>query len=332
VQRVSADPRRRAADALLARASDEALLSEVRRRSKSRPDELPAALAGRLGGRSLRRFLDAVDDRALLDEVDRRVKCDLSLEDLPARQVARLAAAFRVTRPLDYPREPIRLAVGSPAATKRLRSVSREPFTVAWIEQSLRPGDAFYDVGANVGAFALIAAALLRGSGTVVAFEPGAPTYHDLCVNVALNGFGETVVPLPLALWSRTELVPFSYRTLGSGDARHTLGRGGDGASAYTQPMPSFRLDDLVDLFDLPPPALVKLDVDGAELAVLEGAERTLRRPELRGLLVELDGAGGERNEEAILELCAGAGFAPVSRHTHDEGWATYVKLAREPA
>jgi hypothetical protein len=52
-----------------------------------------------------------------------------------------------------------------------------------------------------------------------------------------------------------------------------------------------FRLDDLVDRFGLPLPNHIKLDVDGGELAVLDGASRTLASPTLRSVLVEVSSA-----------------------------------------
>jgi hypothetical protein len=50
----------------------------------------------------------------------------------------------------------------------------------------------------------------------------------------------------------------------------------------------TFRLDELIEQFGLPLPNHIKLDVDGGELAVLEGAERALSSPALRSLLVEV--------------------------------------------
>src|ERR671932_123659 len=56
----------------------------------------------------------------------------------------------------------------------RLRPVAKEPWTVRWLERSLRDGDVLYDVGANVGAYSLIAAAL---GAQVVAIEPAYANY-----------------------------------------------------------------------------------------------------------------------------------------------------------
>lgn len=74
------------------------------------------------------------------------------------------------------------------------------------------------------------------------------------------------------------------------------------------------RLDDLVEHFGLPVPTHAKIDVDGYELEVLDGAERTLACPEWRSILIELDPAATGRNR-AVTSLLTNAGFAPLRRH-----------------
>src|SRR4051794_37732121 len=111
---------------------------------------------------------------------------------------------------MDYEHADILLRRSAPKIDLRLRSAAKEPWTVKWIE-AFEPGDVFYDIGANVGAYSLLAAKVGGGAVPVVAFEPSAPTYHDLCVNVALNGCDEIVTPLPFALWSETTLIPFVH-------------------------------------------------------------------------------------------------------------------------
>src|SRR4051812_4112055 len=54
----------------------------------------------------------------------------------------------------------------------------------------LRPGDTVVDVGANIGAFAVVAASIVGPRGRVIAFEPVAETFQCLTENVALNGLG----------------------------------------------------------------------------------------------------------------------------------------------
>jgi FkbM family methyltransferase len=218
--------------------------------------------------------------------------------------------------PLDYPDAALHLYITS-KVERRSRAIScaKEPWTVDWIRSDVRAGDVFYDVGANVGAYSLVAATRLSPGGTVVAFEPGYASYAHLCDNVVLNGFGDTIVPVPLALSSRTELGRFEYYKLQPGFARHAVeGPRVDDADVrekvFKQRAPMIRLDDARELFQLPAPSHIKLDVDGWEPQILQGAAATLRQPSLRGILLEIEVV----NSDAVTDLLAAAGFTLADR------------------
>jgi FkbM family methyltransferase len=190
---------------------------------------------------------------------------------------------------IDYEQAEILVGVTSRAEIlSRLRPCTKEPWTVRWLEESLRAGDILYDIGANIGSYSLIAAAL-RSDVRVVAIEPGYANYAALCDNVLLNGRQDVVMPLPVVLAEATELRTLHYSDVAAGAAEHELGQKED--PAYRQPVLAYRLDDLVEQFGLPSPTLVKLDVDGGEAAVLAGATQALARRELRSVLVEIERA-----------------------------------------
>jgi FkbM family methyltransferase len=193
---------------------------------------------------------------------------------------------------LDYPRADIHLKLTSPLEVKRLTACSKEPWTVEWIETWLGRGETLYDVGANVGAYSLVAAEQHGGDVRVLAFEPGYATFASLCENVMLNDASDRVTPLPLALGAETGLSVMAYRETGAGGAQHSVGERLSPAEedevVYRQPLMLQSLDDVRERFSLPDPHHLKLDVDGPELAVLEGAVETLGLPSLRSLMVEL--------------------------------------------
>ncbi|HEY2326961.1 MAG TPA: FkbM family methyltransferase [Gaiellaceae bacterium] len=199
---------------------------------------------------------------------------------------------------IDYPGANIRIrATSEEIVHLRLRPLAKEPWTVDWIEQNLRDGDVLYDIGANVGDYALIAAAIGGSATKVVAVEPGYATYASLCENVQLNGLEQKVIPLPVVLGESSRVGSLSYRDTAAGGAMHTMD--GDGGM-YDQPVLVFPLDDLPTRFGLPWPTLIKLDVDGAEAAVLSGGAETLRRPELRSVLIEIE---DDRADEVVAHV-----------------------------
>lgn len=228
---------------------------------------------------------------------------------------------------LDFPAHEIRLIAASDMEREwRAHSCAKEPWTVAWIEESLQKGGVLYDIGANVGAFSLVAAKVGGKRVTVVSFEPGYASFAHLCDNIVLNDCQKSIIPVPLALGSATGIGTLKYKTLDPGQSRHRFYEGAwrRAASAsrhYHQPVLSMTLDDVVAQFGLPLPDHIKLDVDGAELNVLQGASATLAAPSLKSILIEID----ETLTEPALALLHGAGFALDRKHDHEHHTKTRV-------
>lgn len=216
---------------------------------------------------------------------------------------------------MDYPG--IRLVVESETDYgERRMSCKKEPETIRWIEESMKPGDVLMDIGANVGAYSLVTAKRYQQQVRVYAFEPAAPNYFDLCQNIALNGFGDCICPLPIALSDETKLGIFNYASLHPGDALHSYGNnidfeGKEFVPVFRQQILSYRLDDLIREFHLLGPTHIKLDVDGIELKVLRGADQTLLH--VRSLIMELE--EGDTETPQIMAYLTAHGLTYRSRY-----------------
>ena len=211
---------------------------------------------------------------------------------------------------LDFPDCDIWIHASSAAEKNwRAHSCAKEPWTVEWLRNAVKPGEVLYDVGANVGTFALVAAR--HAQARVIAFEPGYANFARLCDNIQLNGCQHAIVPVPLPLAERSGLVGFKYRGIEPGQSRHTLKpeawrfRGPAAGARYQQPVLAMTLDAMIAAFDLPRPHHLKIDVDGAEDRVLAGAPDTLRSETLRTVLIEVDGV----QWSAVSGLLERAGF-----------------------
>jgi FkbM family methyltransferase len=195
-----------------------------------------------------------------------------------------------VIRSLDYRDSDLQISIDAPVELDvRRHSCEKEQDTVRWLEDWFRSGEVFYDVGANIGAYSLIAA---RKQVRVYAFEPGFMTFPQLCRNIHLNQEWDSIVPLQLALSDETDLAPFNYENLDPGGALHALGEARDQKGENFSPVmtletPCYRIDDLVSLMSLPRPNHIKIDVDGIEYAVLRGAEAVLRERSVKSILLE---------------------------------------------
>jgi FkbM family methyltransferase len=179
------------------------------------------------------------------------------------------------------------------------------------ISRVLEPGEVFWDVGANLGYFTLLAAACLKNTGQVAAFEPGRRTFAVLEKNVSLNPF-TNIRLVPLAAADR-EGEALLYQTPGSADGRANLFRAGADQTVREQ-VRTVTLDGWRRHQGLPVPDFIKLDVEGAELAALVGARETLSQSDPL-LLVEMKEAvfqalGTER--AAIQEFLRPWGYRPA--------------------
>jgi FkbM family methyltransferase len=167
------------------------------------------------------------------------------------------------------------------------------------LKHFISPADTIIDVGANVGTHTLpLARAVLGGDGGgVIAFEPQRLIYQTLCANLALNSI-TNVCTFQYACGETegTLLVPFLDPELPNNFAALELGacREGDEVTMI-------RLDDL----QLSRCRLVKIDVEGMELAVLKGARKLIGRC-MPVLYVENDRA--EKSEE-LIDFIASLGY-----------------------
>ncbi len=174
---------------------------------------------------------------------------------------------------------------------------------MAFVLHSLRRGDRFLDVGANVGSYTVLASAVVGAE--CLAIEPVPTTFRFLCDNVNLNGVHELVQCLNIGVSSRTGVQQFTT-ALGA-ENRVALGQGVD---ADTVSVPVRSLDEIAEEFR---PSLIKIDVEGYETEVISGAGRILRQETLFAVLMELGGAG-ERygfDEMAVHRRMIELGFNP---------------------
>ncbi|MCW5941551.1 MAG: FkbM family methyltransferase [Fimbriimonadaceae bacterium] len=253
--------------------------------------------------------------------------CRACLGVLSPRRRLRFGVGLAKVAALDFPDSPLYVRVATPKQLARTKECAKEPETVDWLRANLRPGDVFYDVGANTGAYSLVANAILSGSGKVFSFEPGAFTFSGLVDNLSLNDCA-TVVPFQVALSDGTELRPMEYYAGGTGQGVSFEPKD-DAAkpSAFRVMTVCYRLDDLCRAFSLPAPCLMKIDTDRSEASVLRGAAQTLRDPALRTVLIEMDA-----NDEASTEagrLLEEAGFRVASRHPRPSAGVSNTIYAR---
>ncbi len=143
-----------------------------------------------------------------------------------------------------------------------------EPGLTSYLGANLKPAMTFVDVGAHVGYFSCLAGRMVGPRGLVVAFEPSPRNYELLLANVWRNGL-TNVVCFPWAVSNHSGFVDLYLAEGNTGDNR--IFATGDRAHV---PVRAVALDALEVL--RPPVDMVKVDVQGAEEAVIRGAEHLL--------------------------------------------------------
>ncbi len=177
-----------------------------------------------------------------------------------------------------------------------------EPAVQRALQEYVRPGMTFYDVGANIGFFSLLAARLVGPHGHVTSFEADPEVAMRLREHIERNNFSQVTV-VEKAVWSEQQKVPFLRTDPGVSPDRG-LGHVVSAASAATIQVEGVCLDDYATHF--PAPDFLKCDVEGAELEVFRGARRLLRekRP---GILCEMH---SEENRRILVDEFSRSGYA----------------------
>ena len=250
------------------------------------------------------------------------------LQKLPLRSRARLQSDFTqkmvdTTLAVDTPKGQLSFVLlGKSSAGRAVSLLTRQPATIAWID-SFKPGGVFWDVGASVGVYSLYAA--LGTDTKVVAFEPAAVNYFLLAANCEANRLYDRIDCLLVGLGREqavARLEVSQFRPARSFSFRGKSGEPHEGRQAAVV----LSIDRLVEEYGLACPNYIKIDAPGASEAIVAGAARTLQRPELRELHLEVreSSKGGQR----IVEMLKAGGFVPTS--TAEHGGSADVTFVRK--
>ena len=185
-----------------------------------------------------------------------------------------------------------------------------EPHLSDLFRKYLRPGDTFVDVGANVGYFTLLAAACVGPTGHVHSFEPNPRVFKELQRNVMLNRFSQVALN-NCALSNRAETIQLWVNPeIDSGLA--SMRRTSE-LLTETFACEAVTLDQYVAQKEPGKVRAMKLDVEGAELLVVQGAENLLDsadRPDLIALeAVQSHAASFNTTTSAVAQFLLSKGY-----------------------
>ena len=198
-----------------------------------------------------------------------------------------------------------------------LKIFLKEPGTVDWIKQNVNSGEIFYDVGANIGVYTILAASHTGRTGKVYAFEPHGANFARLIDNITVNNLQQVIFPNNFALNDKEGFFPFHYRSGDVGtsnsqlESRHDETRD-ENASQISELKYATTVDRLVASGKISAPHHIKIDVDGNESLILAGMSDLLsgtQRP--RSIQVEMN----DPHRNRIFEFMTGHQYRMSHKH-----------------
>lgn len=185
---------------------------------------------------------------------------------------------------------------------------TKEPETIDWIN-TFEDDDVFYDIGANVGMYSIYAG-VNKKNLKIFSFEPTFFNFWLLNKNIYINNLQEKVTALCVALYNKDTLDYIFMPEISDGSALVNIGSALDYNknqfnSVFKQGSIAFALDSFIEKYKIPLPNHIKIDVDGVEKEIVEGAKNTLSNKNLKSLLIELNDNVPEDMElkEKIMEF-----------------------------
>lgn len=197
------------------------------------------------------------------------------------------------------------VSAGMTGATGNIYTGLHEFEDMSFVIHLLRQGDLFVDIGANIGSYTILAGAV--AGARCLAFEPIPQTYEHLVRNINLNGIGDVVVARNIGIGKEDGELKF---TSGLDTVNHVVGEHETSVASIAVPVKT--LDEAMGDAR---PSVVKIDVEGFETNVIEGASATLRRDSMLAVVMELNGSGTRYgfDENVLHQKMLSYGFQPVA-------------------
>lgn len=188
------------------------------------------------------------------------------------------------------------------------RIFTKEPETIEWID-GFEDDCIFFDIGANIGTFSLYAAKKIKNI-KVYAFEPFALNYAKLNENININQLDNQITALPIAVNDKDSISTLNIGTFSQGTSGSQYNNSIDYQGqafhpTFRQGCIGFSLDSLIEKGYLPVPDYIKIDVDGNEPLIINGAKQLLQNEKLKSILVELH----EQNVKEIVPYLESINF-----------------------
>lgn len=175
-----------------------------------------------------------------------------------------------------------------------------------FVQKTLQPNAIFVDIGAGIGDYSLLAASKIK-TGKIIAFEPNKQVFKDMQDNIALNNLHSIISALPYAVSNISGEVAFDASEVSELGHISVTKK----PSKRVERVKALKLDSFLKKLNIVTVDFLKVDVEGAESFVFEGAHSLLKRKAIKTILFELNpnSMRYNRQREQTLTLLAGYGY-----------------------
>jgi len=203
-----------------------------------------------------------------------------------------------------------------------------EELTTKMFKEGISKGDVVLDLGANVGYYSLLAAQLVGKEGKVYSFEPEPKNFSVLLKNIELNGY-DNIVPVQKAVSDTSGKITFFLHNRDTG--AHTIYQPDPGERQFAESIEveTVTLDEFLDGKENHI-NVVKVDVEGAEMAVLSGMKKMIMENHNLKMFIEFHPPGikrrGESSSAFARQLLEDYGFSVLAIGDYKKG-KKYLKI-----
>ena len=187
-----------------------------------------------------------------------------------------------------------------------------DPRGIRYIKNQLYEGEVFVDIGANVGAYSLIASKFVGRTGKVIAFEPASKCFLRLSKNISMNGLTNIIPERKVVLDKNTQIELFisNKNNMGMSSIYHHSKESG-----ISEKVEAVSLDEYVEKKSIAHISLIKIDIEGSEMFALRGMRKIIEKFRPR-ILIEL-------KEETLAD--SGYRVKDIEQYLFNSGYEKYI-------
>tara|TARA_B100000989_G_scaffold295059_1_gene275315 strand:+ start:3631 stop:4503 length:873 start_codon:yes stop_codon:yes gene_type:complete len=204
---------------------------------------------------------------------------------------------FRSYKKIKFGKHELKFFTPSKISEWRVNTLfEKEPDTIQWIDnfKSNNNEIIFWDIGSNIGIFSLYAAKIYQNC-KIYSFEPSTSNLRILSRNVDINNFNKKIKIMNLPLGNiNNKFLNFKETHFQEGAALNTFGTNYNFEGKQFLPEINYELmgitiDHLLEKKIIEKPNYIKIDVDGTEHLILEGAKKALKSSSIKSILIEVN-------------------------------------------